>query len=40
MDIPMTNKTKEDTMQAYLNDPKLKKDFVKEVVHYLHTMLI
>jgi hypothetical protein len=27
----MTNKTKEDTMQAYLNDPKLKSDFVKEV---------
>jgi hypothetical protein len=27
----MTNKTKEDTMQSYLNDAKLKKDFVKEV---------
>jgi hypothetical protein len=27
-------------LQAYLNDPKLKSDFVKEVVHYLHTMLI
>jgi hypothetical protein len=27
----MPSKTKEDTMQSYLNDPKLKRDFVKEV---------
>jgi hypothetical protein len=27
----MTNKTKEDTMQSYLNDTKLKKEFVAEI---------
>jgi hypothetical protein len=33
----MPSKTKEDTMQSYLNDPKLKTDFIKEVLWHYET---